>query len=77
LLPSTYLPRLAPWAAIYRRFAAEIPGRRFAAEIAVFAPLFEVASGCDTVSGGPGFRNPPLRSALNFVTGLSRKEILV
>ncbi len=43
---TTFYPRLAPWAALLRRFAARIVTR---------GPLFVQFGGCDTVSQAPLF----------------------
>src|SRR5947209_19593955 len=43
---TTFYPRLAPWAALLRRFAARIVTR---------GPLFVQSGGCDTVSEAPLF----------------------
>src|SRR5205807_5844986 len=44
---TTFYPRLAPWAAVLRRFAARIVTRD---------PLFVQSGGCDTVSEAPLFQ---------------------
>src|SRR5207237_4110780 len=49
---TTFYPRLAPWAAFLRRFAARIVTR---------GPLFVQSGGCDTVSEAPGYWQMSLR----------------
>src|SRR5438105_15534148 len=58
---TTFYPRLAPWAALLRRFAARIVTR---------GPLFVQSGGCDTVSSAPGIGGS--RPSAVGTTGLSQ-----